>query len=287
MATWPTRLIALGLGFLSWHCVAAPSAEESFAADMRGRLEAQMRGAKLAPVEGEPLSLHREATNGFQEGTINLHRIFGFCQNATAPECERVKSEFVRKILVGTPTLTRQSLRLMVRDAQYLDYIRQMQAQSDDKSNSLAVSKQIGDDLYAILASDSADTLAVVPPRELSTLKLTPDQAWAIAWKQTKAQLPEIPTDTTLATKPILFEGHDYGSALLIDAQAWTKLAELAGPDLFVTVVSDHVIFVGAMPDGARFTEFHKSVADDCAQQERCISPNIYRFREGRWVIAR
>jgi len=32
---------------------------------------------------------------------------------------------------------------------------------------------------------------------------------------------------------------------------------------------------------------FHQLVgSEDCAAQQRCVSPNIYRFREGRWVIA-
>ncbi|WP_298195094.1 hypothetical protein [Novosphingobium sp.] len=40
------------------------------------------------------------------------------------------------------------------------------------------------------------------------------------------------------------------------------------------------------MPDGAKLDGFAETVRKDCAEQERCISPHIYRFRNGQWRIA-
>ena len=67
---------------------------------------------------------------------------------------------------------------------------------------------------------------------------------------------------------------------------SWRGIAAEAGPDLFVTAVSDHFVFVGSMPDGARLEAFKQTVREDCAAQQRCVSPNIYCFRDGRWMIA-
>ena len=44
---------------------------------------------------------------------------------------------------------------------------------------------------------------------------------------------------------------------------------------------------VGPMPDGPSLEAFRETVDEDCRAQPRCVSPNIYRFRGGRWVIAR
>jgi transcriptional regulator with XRE-family HTH domain len=64
------------------------------------------------------------------------------------------------------------------------------------------------------------------------------------------------------------------------------KIAALVGPDLFVPVVFDGFVFVAALPDGPALEDFAATVSKDCAEQERCISPHIYRFRNGQCRIA-
>ncbi len=75
-------MLALFAGLLPALCFAAPLNEAAFRDEMKQRLEARLKGAKLAPVADEPLSLHLAAGDDHDEMTFNLQRIFGYCQNA-------------------------------------------------------------------------------------------------------------------------------------------------------------------------------------------------------------
>ena len=54
----------------------------------------------------------------------------------------------------------------------------------------------------------------------------------------------------------------------------------------FATATSDSSVWVGVMPDGPRFEELKRVVRSECEAWTECVSPNVYRFRDGRWVIA-
>lgn len=221
----------------------------------------------------------------WDDAQFNLHRIYGYCQNATAEDCEAAKREFVEKVSKKPAKLTSGSLRLIVRDQQYLDYLKSIKS-DDPQKYEFAVYEQIGDDLYALLASDSPDQIAVVGDRGLKELGLTREQAWSIAYKQTLAILPKIPVPDQLKKSAVAYQDQEYLGSLLVDRAAWSKLAEKVGSELFVTVVSDSFVFAGWMPDGPDLEKFKQTVRDDCATQQRCISPNVYRFRHGRWAVS-
>lgn len=268
---------------LSAPVTAAPADPEAFATDMMQRLQPRFPGSTLVPLAGEPLSLVLTAADGKEEGTINLHRIFGFCATASVEDCTRIKAEFAERLAMKPTTATVDSLRLIVRDAEYFAGIRQTMG---NVAGNTPIHRQIGDDLYALLASDSPTTTAILIENGLAELGLTAEQAWTTAWKQTRAKLPKLPQKRQLQSGAVVFEGVEYGASLLIDTEGWAKLAGAMGPDLFVTVVADGLVFAGMMPAGPGLDKFGDTVRDDCAHQERCVSPHIYRFREGRWVIA-
>jgi hypothetical protein len=262
----------------------AQSAEDRFSADMLARLRAALPGTTLTIKPGDPFALKTEG-GSWREGEINFGRIYGYCQTAAAEACETAKADFVRRLPKTVPAGPAPAdLRLIVRDRQYWNYL---QGLPQSKDGDFAVGEPLGADLYVILAADSPDTIALVGQRGLKELHMSRDEAWALALRQTKAALPALPTPAQFAKGPVMYEGHDYGASLLVDRAGWARLAGEMGPDLFVTVVSDKFVFVGTMPDGPRLDAFKQTVADDCTQQERCVSPNIYRFRNGNWAIAR
>jgi hypothetical protein len=45
-------------------------------------------------------------------------------------------------------------------------------------------------------------------------------------------------------------------------------------------------VIAGILPDGGKLTGLKRMVSEDCEKEERCVSPNVYRYREGRWAIA-
>jgi hypothetical protein len=259
----------------------ATQSDTDFGAEMRKRLAEHMAGASVSANPADPLSATVKGGE-WDEATVNFHRVHSYCQSASADDCEVLKKEFVEKITKMPPAASKASLRLIVRDAQYIGYVR-----ATEKSDKLAHFEQIGEDLFALLASDSPDAIALVSDKGLKDLGLSREEAWAIAASQTRALLPPLPTSAQLKSNPVAYQDDELLGSLLIDRAAWTELAKAIGPDLFVTVVSDQFVFVAVMPDGSRLDAFKKSVAEDCSGQARCISPNVYRFRDGQWVVSR
>lgn len=278
------RRLAIASAAASLACVTTAYGQQAspaaFTADMSKRVKARIPAVVITPDPADPLAVHIEGGE-WKDAVMNFHRLFYYCQTSSAADCEAVKVEFVDKTTKKTPPVTAASLRLIVRDAEYLAYIRSLKKQPP------VIFEQIGEDLYALLASDSADTIAVVPEAELADLGLNRARAWALADKQTRADLPPLPTVEQLKKSAVGYQDQSYLGSLLIDRAAWAKLSAAIGPDLFMTVVSDNFVFVGVMPDGPSLEKFRKTVAEDCAEQQRCISPNLYRFCNGSWKIAR
>ena len=258
--------------------------EEAFTAEMLGRFRTALPGVTLTPKPGDRLAILAEGGN-WKDAQFNLGRIYHYCRQASTADCEAAKAEFVGKTTLPPPRMTRESLRLIVRDAEYVGYLRQLEA--EDGPGTLALMEPIGEDLFALLASDSADATAVVGEKHLGELGLTRAEAWALGRRQTAAILPPMPTAAQLREGALAFQEYEYLASLLLDLPSWDALAREVGPDLFVTVVSDGFVFVGRLEDGPALAAFRETVAEDCAAQQRCVSPNIYRFRGGRWTIAR
>ncbi|WP_447726861.1 hypothetical protein [Sphingomonas koreensis] len=252
-----------------------------FGAEMRERLTTRMAGASVAADPNDPLSVIVKRGES-EESTVNFHRIHSYCQTAAASDCETLKQEFIDKIAKKVPEPTVAGLRLIVRDTQYLSHATSLKTEL-----TLVYSEQIGDDLHVLLAVDTPDAIALVGAESLKKLGMTRDQAWARAAAQTRAILPALPTKARLSKQAVGYEGEGYLGSLLIDRAGWSGVAEAVGSDLFVTVVSDQFVFVAMMPDGPKLDAFKRTVAEDCAAQVRCISPNVYRFRSGKWTIAR
>lgn len=274
------RLAALAL--LLCACAPVQADEGAFRADMIKLFEGRYAGVTFAPGDEE---LVVKAKGGDWDGRIiNLHRIFLFCQNATVEDCGTVKQDFLTSIVIKPADPTPASLRIIVRDQPYVDYLVRMETEAGKR---LAVRRQIGEDLHALLVSDGPQTIATVNIETLADLGLSEAEAWQRAWRQTLVDLPIIPDPSKFKEQAIAFEAEQYLATLVADLSAWQKVSDAVGPNLFMTVVSDQFVFVGPMPDGPNLEAFRQTVEEDCRSQPRCVSSNIYRFRGGQWVIAR
>lgn len=276
------KRLTLALVLLLTGVPSAFADETVFRADMIKLLV--KRYPDIAFVPGDE-DLVVQAKGGDWDGRIiNLHRIFLFCQNATAEDCDTTKHEFLVNTGVKPDDPTPASLRIIVRDQPYVDYLERMEKESGKQ---LAVRRQIGEDLYALLVSDGAKTIATVSVETLGDMDLSADDAWSRAWRQTVAILPVFPEPEKFREQAMAFESEEYLASLVADLATWKKVSDAVGPDLFMTVVSDQFVFAGPMADGPGLEEFRQTVEADCRAQPRCVSPNIYRFRDGRWVVAR
>ena len=264
-------------------CAPVQADEGRFRADMIALLKKAYPDVGFAPGE-EALTVSARGGGWEEERTINLHRIYHFCRTATAEDCGAIKEEFAANIGQTPDEPTAASLRIIVRDADYAGYFDALEAKAGKR---LSVRRRIGEDLFALLASDGETTIASVGDETLADLGLSEEEAWSRAWRQTLVGLPIIPEPAKFREQAIAFEAEQYLASLTADLPTWRKISDAVGPDLFMTVVSDQFVFAGPMADGPGLEEFRKTVAEDCAAQPRCVSPNIYRFRNGRWVIAR
>jgi hypothetical protein len=254
-------------------CSAQASDEQRFVEKMIQQIRQRLPGVEVTQRD-DPLTVSLKG-GGRIESTINFGSLHRFCRQATAKQCAAMRKEFLDTVLRAPPMATAASLRIAVRDAEYVQHVPNI------------VAEPIGEDLFAVLVSDAPDSVATVPPAMLATLGLTREQAWGRAWAQTRAGLPELPGGASLASGARFYTDQFYLASLLADTRAWSAIAEAAGPNLLVTVVADNNLFVAVMPDGPKLEKFKQTVREDCAGQPRCVSPNLYRFRDGRWVVSR
>jgi len=260
----------------------AAESEREFAVEMLERLQAAVPDTEFRIASDDPLAIEMKHDGSWGDAVINTHRIYGFCRNASAEDCEAAANEFAASINNRPPEPKASDLRVIVRDREYINYLMEAGPDEDHKP----VFRPIGEDLFAIVAFDAPQTIALAMRPKLRELGLDDAEAWRVASAQTKAVLPELPSASKFAEGAIAFEEYEFLPSLLADTEAWRAISAEAGPNLFATAVSDYFVFVGTMPDGPELNRFKQTVIEDCEAQQRCVSPNVYRFRDGRWVIA-
>jgi len=260
----------------------AAAETREFAEQMLERLRAASPETEVRVSASDPLVIEMKQDGTWGDADINLHRLRAFCREASADECDTVLGNFAAMVTAKPPEPVAANLRVVVRQQDYLDRLRDQQ---DDDAQ--PVYRQIGDDLYALLAFAGPSGVLMAIPQQLSDLQLGDQAAWQLAGEQTRAMLPRLPKPIDIVRAPVMLEDGDLLSSVLADVDAWRAIAEEVGPDLAVAATTDQLVFMAALPpDYRRMRQLKRAIRDDCAAAERCISPNVYRFREGRWVIA-
>lgn len=285
LAMW-RKLIFVALACVSSASLAA-SNEAEFSAEMLPRLQAAMPDVTLEPTPEDALAIKIVGSAVWGEATLNLHRIFGFCQQNTPADCEELKTNFISSISQAPQAPTADSLRLIVRDSGYLAEALSYGPNRDNAGNENLIYRPLGNELFAILASDSPSTIATVGGGVLSDLGLEHEAAWNRAMQQTLVGLPGVPTAAEISDEPITFEGGEYLASLLTDIDGWGRLSSQIGPDLFVAALSDQLLVVGTVSDGPELSELAQLMDEICASLERCVSPLVFRFRNGSWMAVR
>ncbi len=252
-----------------------------FAAGMLARMHAAMPDVELHISADDPMVIEMKDQGDWNDGEFDLHRVHAFCSRLTAEECDLFLDDYVSVLSAAPPEPIVENLRVVVRQAAYLASLREKLPRDEQP-----LSRQIGDDLFVLLAFVDDKAIAFARPEQLRSLGLGGAAMWRLGMEQTWAMLPELPRDVDFAEHVVGIEDYDLLPSLLADIRSWRDIARLAGPDLFVTASSDMAMWIGVMPDGPGLEAFKQVVRADCESQARCVSPNVYRFREGRWVIA-
>ncbi|MEL6738569.1 MAG: hypothetical protein AAFO28_06555 [Pseudomonadota bacterium] len=255
----------------------------AFARDAIALFSEALPEATYTSEPGDPLQINITEHPEFDSGTINLHRVYNLCQSISAQECDGEIANLVAELTRQPAQPSAADLRIIVRDAQYWGYV------SEIDPSERPPHRQIGEDLYAILALDSPVSISLAMPSMLEGFGISQSEAWAKGLAQTEANIPTIPVSEaeSLLEGLVALAGEEYVGIALVDLERWGKIAERVGPELIVAVTSDQLVLAGLVPQGPELSDVKAFVIEDCNVAPRCISPNVYRFRDGRWVIAR
>ena len=258
------------------------SDEASFGRDALEAIRKIYPDRKFRLDPHEPLTIQVKGKGQWDMQSINLDRIFAYCGNVSSGDCIRARDDFLMKVMKPQPEVVKEALRIIVRNKDYVEGVKEAM----EKGGGHAVMRPIGDDLATMLAFDAPETLAIASSDDLAKLGLTDDEAWQLALEQTKAVLPVIPMGSLAKGEWAAFDSLDYLGSLLAELDDWQEVSAKVGPDLFTTVASDGLVVMGVLPDGEMLNKLAKVVRQDCESASRCISPHVYRFRDGKWVIA-
>lgn len=255
----------------------------AFAADALPKIRAAFPDAEVKQEPGEPLQINITRKGESEPAMLNLHRVFGYCQNVAEDECEAELTGLIGMLakVPKPPEGEAANLRVIVRDAEYWNYVL------GTKLDPLPPHRQIGEDLYAILAFDSPEAIALAPANRIAELGLSPENAWLFATRQTARVIPGMPDTGPRIEGLVVFQGEEYTGSMMAYPEQWAAIAEATGPDLAVIANSDQFVVAAVVPDGTELEKYRGLAKDQCKLAPRCISPHVYRWREGRWVIAR
>lgn len=283
-ARWPRAALLLAIAAAPLAAQDRP-AERAFAEQALPEIVVAFPDAEVSVEPGDPLQINIKRATEAESGAINLHRLFNFCKTITPEECAAERSRLVNIFAEASTRAapTAANLRIIVRDAQYWDYVERTLG----KRGTLPIHRKIGDDLYAILAIDSPEAIQAADGAVVTDLGLSEAEAWAQAADQTEAIIPGLPEDQVIGDSLFAFQGEEYTGTMLAFPDRWTALAAANGPDLAVIVNSDQMVAAAVIPDGAELDRFRQLAQEQCDVAPRCTSPNVYRWRDGRWVIAR
>lgn len=262
---------------------AEPADERRFAERILPKMREAIPSGSLRIKPGEPLAIEWNRGAGWDHATFFLYRIYDYCLNATAKDCEAATDDYVRGMSAPPGKETAQALRVIVRGEEYAATLRAFNWPDGNRP----LVRPIGEGLYAIVAFDSPETTSIATQKRTEALGLNDESTWDIAIRQTRKNLPKLDVDKLGAGEFIAYADIDYLASLLIETDDWAKISARAGPNLFVTAASDNLVLVGSISPGSDLEKLQQSVEEDCKAAPRCVSPHVYRFLDGHWVVAR
>ena len=263
----------------------SPAIAQESEADFTRRMADRFQGAlpdKKFEI-GEPLQLR---IAGEAEPTeINVGRIFNYCRTSTADECEASVDSFVTKIADSLrnqdPPLTGAQLRVAVRHRDYCDYIAG-DSRFREKSKTGPLWRPYVAGLCTLILADSPQSARSVTIEDLEKIGLDADAAWALAERQTLAELPAPKTLEGLKDGMSFLEGFDYAPSIMLN-EGWGEAA--GSGEIFVAVpASSHAVVV-RRSNVTDLDGFKRTVREDFDTAERGISPFVYRWTKDGWKV--
>lgn len=225
----------------------------------------------------------------YDETQGGLDRVFRFCQANDQPSCEAGITNYVDAMASmfssqGSPlaeAVTREQLRLIVRDAEYC---------AESAALLLARGKEApangeapAEGLCSMLMLDFPKTRRSVNSSDLGKLGLTREAAITVARAQVLATLPDIRKIDFKPNAVFAVAMSDVPS-LMLDTAGW-KAAATRYPRLtfLITVSDDSLLSIISVEDESGLDGIKRLASEDFATAERGISPLAYKWTDSGW----
>ena len=275
--------VMLCLLALAWTNPAMATPDETaFTRDMAERFRAAMPNGEVQVTA--PLQLR---VGGDSDGTqVNLGRIHNFCVHAEAPDCEALMARFVATMAEAAADqdlIGAEQLRVAVRHTDFCDHMEREIGVSD--SSVRLLTRPVAPQLCAVLMIDYPTRMRGLNARDLQTLGLEADSAWALAERQTFADLPQPDALEGLADNLIAVTDSDYVPSLLLIVEGWRRAAAAVGGEIVVAVPSDGLLVATRRTTITDLPGFQAVTRENFATAERGISPLVYRWEGSAWVV--
>ena len=274
-------LLCLAAAALPAPAAAAPD-QADFTRQMAERFRAALPDREIEITE--PLQLRIAGDPDHM--LVNVGRIFNFCENASAEECEasaaHLVAESVESFLSLDAPIAREQLRVAVRHTDFCDHADQSTRSASEPP--VLLIRPVAPQLCATVMADYPNRMRAIRNDELEGLGLDADSAWALAERQTFADLPQPDRLEGLATGLVAVTEFDYVPSLLLDVEGWRRAAAAVDGDLIVAVPSDGLLVAGPRAVITDMPGFQATTGDNFDTAERGISPLVYRWVNGTWV---
>ena len=267
-------------------CLAAPAlartSEAEFTRQMAERFRAAMPGVTIEI--SEPLQLLVGLAP--DTGEVNLGAIFISCQNNTVEECDADVASFVQQITEGMQELdapiAREQLRVAVRSSDYCDHIGPMPTPGSE--NLGPIMRPYVSGLCALIMADYPRRMRGVTVEDLGRLGLETDAAWALAQRQTLANLPRPEALEGLRDSIVSVIDYEYIPSLMLNTEGWRTASAAAGGDLILAVPDNFMMIVARRSNVRDLEGFKALTRENFETADRGISPLVYRWTETGWV---
>lgn len=281
-----TAALLLAAAVLAWAAPAAAAreTEEAFTERMAVRIRAAMPDHQVRIAAPGELAVIRPGHE--QPAQVFVGRIWNYCESATAEECETSVAHFITVMRssiteTGTPA-TRAQLRVVVRHGDYCGALAEMGRGQTEEQRTLQ--RTFPPDLCEVVMVDYPDRMRGLNGTELTGLGLTAAEVWALAERQTLANLPEPRALQGLnAGQLVALTDFEYIPSLLVNRDGWRRAA--AGGPLIVAVPADNLMIVvreSAITDMAGFRRLTRQAFEEA---ERQISDKVYRWTDAGWAV--
>lgn len=219
-----------------------------------------------------------------------LDNLLATCAQAeTLDECNEVITEHVSRSIkiadLGDDEVDPSSIRVVIRDRQYLHEIESMQVEMSDAELPTVVHQSFIDQLVYVYVVDSPTSMALLNKEQLGELELSLSELHALALKNLRQHMSvaEGRKATDELELYVINNGDSYESARLALHKDWAPVAASVQGDLIVVAPSrDFVFYAGSKSGGGTDALRALAEADDLPYR---ITPVLLKWTPQRWVV--